>query len=135
MFLNNFSARGTGSTSSNQKAVSHFLTYIDAFKALEYLSKDPKVNIEKVGIIRCSRGRMISLMASEKRLRDVLVSKDLYFAAAQLRSPDCWCAGMFRNPQPIKETKTLMVLGGTNNFTRAEPCIEHGKNIKQMLRI
>ena len=119
MFLDNFSARGTRSTSSNQKAVSHFSTYIDTFKAFEYLSKDPRVNIKKVGITGWSRGGMILLMASEKRLRDALVSKDLYFAAAQPRSPDCWSAGMFRNPQPIKETKTWMVLGGADNFTRA----------------
>ena len=46
MFLDNFSAQGTRSTSSNQKVVSHFSTYIDAFKALEYLSKDPRVNIK-----------------------------------------------------------------------------------------
>ena len=130
MFLDNFSARGTRNTSSNQKVVSHFSTYIDKFKTLEYLSKDPRVNIKKVGITGWSRGGMISLRASEKRLRDALVSKDLYFAAAQPRSPDCWSAGMFRNPQPIKETKTWMVLGGADNFTRAEPCVEHGKKYK-----
>ena len=123
-------ARGTRSTSSNQKAVSHFSTYIDAFKALEYLSKDPKVNIKKVGITGWSRGGMISLMTSEKRLRDALVSKDLYFAAAQPRSLDCWSAEMFRNPQPIKETKTWMVLGGADDYTRAGPCVELGEKIK-----
>ena len=130
MFLDNFSARGVRSTSSNQTAVSHFSTYIDAFMALEYLSKDPKVNIKKVGITGWSRGGMISLMVADKRLRDALVSKDLYFAAAQPRSPDCWSAGMFRNPQPIKETKIWMVLGGADNFTRAEPCVEMGEKIK-----
>jgi dienelactone hydrolase len=130
MFLDNFSARGVRSTSSNQTAVSHFSTYIDAFMALEYLSKDPKVNIKKVGITGWSRGGMISLMVTDKRLRDALVSKDLYFAASQPRSPDCWSAGMFRNPQPIKETKIWMVLGGADNFTRAEPCVEMGEKIR-----
>ena len=98
--------------------------------ALEHLSKDPKINIKKVGISGYSRGGIISLMISEKRLRDALVSKDLYFAAAQPRSPDCWSIGMFRNPQPIKETKTWMVLGGKDNYTRAEPCVEMGEKIK-----
>jgi len=130
LFLDNFSARGVRSTSSNQIAVSHFSTYIDAFMALEYLSKDPKINIKKVGITGWSRGGMISLMVSDKRLRDALVSKDLYFAAAQPRSPDCWSAGMFRNPQPIKDTKIWMVLGGADNFTRAEPCVEMGEKIR-----
>ena len=69
-------------------------------------------------------------------MRDVLISKDLYFAATQPRYPDCWgCWTMFRNPQPIKETKTWMVLGGSDDYTRAEPCVELGKKLKQMVEI
>ncbi len=130
MFLDNFSARGVRNTYADQSTVTHWSTYIDAFMALEYLSKDPKVNIKKIGINGWSRGGMISLMVSDKRLRDALVSKDLYFAASQPRSPDCWSVGMFRNPQPIKETKIWMVLGGKDDYTRAEPCVEMGKKIK-----
>ena len=130
MFLDNFSARGRINTYTNQSSISHFSTYIDAFMALEYLSKDSKVNIKKVGITGWSRGGMISYMVADKRLRDALVGKDLYFAASQPRSPDCWSAGMFRNPQPIKETKIWMVLGGADNYTRAEPCVEIGEKYK-----
>ena len=43
---------------------------------------------------------------------------------------DCEDVGMFRNPQPTKETKTWMILGGADNYTRAEPCVELGKKIK-----
>ena len=130
MFLDNYSARGAVHTFADQSQVALFSGYIDAFMALEYLSKDPKINIKKVGISGYSRGGMISIMASEKRLRDALVSKNLYFAAAQPRSPDCWNVGMFRNPQPIKETKTWMVLGGADDYTLAEPCVVHGEKIK-----
>jgi dienelactone hydrolase len=130
MYLDNFSGRNVINTYANQQQATHWSTYIDAFMALEHLSKDPKINIKKVGISGYSRGGIISLMISEKRLRDALVSKDLYFAAAQPRSPDCWSIGMFRNPQPIKETKTWMVLGGKDDYTRAEPCVEMGEKIK-----
>ena len=82
MFLDNFSARGRKHTYTDQGTIPHWSTFIDTFKALEYLSKDPKVNIKKVGITGWSRGGAISLMASEKRLRDELISNDLFFAAA-----------------------------------------------------
>ena len=98
MFLDNFSARGQKNTYKNQTSIQHWSTFIDAFKALEYLSNDSRVNIKKVGITGFSRGGAISLIASEKRLRDALVSKDLYFAAAQQRSPPCRDIGMFVNP-------------------------------------
>ena len=130
MFLDNFSARGAIHTYDDQYQVPNYAGYVDAFMALEYLSKDPKINIKKVGITGWSRGGMNSLIITEKRLRDVLISKDLYYAASQPRNVSCWSIGMFRNPQPIKETKTWMVLGGADNFTRAEPCVEHGKKYK-----
>ena len=130
MYLDNFSGRSVINTYANQQQATHWSTYIDAFMALEHLSKDPKINIKKVGISGYSRGGMISLMISEKRLRDAIVSKDLYFAAAQPRSPDCWSIGMFRNPQPVKETKTWMVLGGKDDYTLAKHCVTQGEKIK-----
>ena len=130
MYLDNFSGRSVINTYANQQQATHWSTYIDAFMALEHLSKDPKINIKKVGISGYSRGGMISLMISEKRLRDAIVSKDLYFAAAQPRAPDCWSIGMFRNPQPIKETKTWMVLGGKDDYTLAKHCVTQGEKIK-----
>ena len=130
MFLDNFSARGQKNIYKNQNTIQHWSTFIDAFKALEYLSNDPRINIKKVGITGWSRGGVISLIASEKRLRDALVNKDLYFAAAQPRSSPCRDIGMFINPQPIKETKTWLVLGGADNYTLPGPCVELGKKYK-----
>ena len=130
MYLDNFSGRSVINTYASQQHATHWSTYIDAFMALEHLSKDPKINIKKVGISGYSRGGIISLMISEKRLRDAIVSEDLYFAAAQPRSPDCWSIGMFRNPQPIKETKTWMVLGGKDDYTLAKNCVIQGEKIK-----
>ena len=69
-------------------------------------------------------------MASEKKLRDALIDKNLFFAAAQPRSPPCWSIGMFKNPTPTPETNTWMVLGGADDYTAAEPCVELGKKIK-----
>ena len=130
MYLDNFSGRSVINTYASQQHATHWSTYIDAFMALEHLSKDPKINIKKVGISGYSRGGIISLMISEKRLRDAIVSEDLYFAAAQPRSPDCWSIGMFRNPQPIKETKTWLVLGGKDDYTLAKHCVIQGEKIK-----
>jgi len=45
IFLDNFSARGQKNINIDQSKVSHWSTVIDAFKALEHLFKDPKVNI------------------------------------------------------------------------------------------
>ena len=124
MYLDNFSARGVKHTHLDQSKASLWSTYIDTFMALEYLSKDPKINIKKVGVSGYSRGGNLSIMAAEKRLRDALISKDLYFAASQPRSAECGMTGMFRNPSPIIETKIWYVHGLAEDYTLPGPCVE-----------
>ena len=130
MFLDNFSARGAIHTYDDQSQVSNYAGYVDAFMALEYLSKDPKINIKKVGITGWSRGGMNSLAIAETRIRDALISKDLYFAASLPRSVECRQSGYFRNPQSIKETKIWMVNGKIDDASHAHICEEYGEKMK-----
>ena len=130
MFVDNFTGRNVISAGADQAQVSTYSFYIDAFMTLEYLSKDPRVNIKKVGITGWSRGGMNSLAIAEKRIRDVLISKDLYYAASLPRSVECRQSGFFRNPQPIKETKILMVNGEIDDASHAHVCEEYGEKMK-----
>jgi len=70
MYLDNFSARGAKHTYRDQSKASIWSTYVDAFMALEYLSKNSKFNKKKIGISGFSRGGNISMMVGEKRIRD-----------------------------------------------------------------
>jgi len=130
MFVDNFNGRSVINTGADQSQVSTYSYYIDAFMTLEYLSKDPRVNIKKVGITGWSRGGMNSLAIAEKRIRDALISKDLYYAASLPRSVECRQSGYFRNPQPIKETKILMVNGKIDDASHAHICEEYGEKMK-----
>ena len=130
MFVDNFTGRSVISAGGDQAQVSTYSFYIDAFMTLEYLSKDPKVNIKKVGITGWSRGGMNSLAIAEKRIRDALINKDLYFTASLPRSVECRQSGFFRNPQPIKETKILMVNGKIDDASHAHICEEYGEKMK-----
>ena len=130
MFVDNFTGRHVISAGADQAQVSTYSFYIDAFMTLEYLSKDPRVNIKKVGITGWSRGGMNSLAIAETRIRDALISKDLYFAVSLPRSVECRQSGFFRNPQPIKETKILMVNGKIDDASHAHICEEYGEKMK-----
>ena len=130
IFVDNLTGRNVITVDTDQAQVSTYSYYIDAFMTLEYLSKDPRVNIKKVGITGWSRGGMNSLAIAEKRIRDLLVSKDLYFAASLPRSNECNQSGYFKNPQPIKETKILMVNGKKDDASHAHLCEEYGAKMK-----
>ena len=130
LFVDNFNGRNVISAGADQAQVATFSFYIDAFMTLEYLSKDPKINIKKVGITGWSRGGMNSLAIAETRIRDALISKDLYYTAALPRAVECYQSGYFRNPQPIKETKTWMVNGEKDDASHAHICEEYGEKMK-----
>ena len=130
LFVDNFTGRNVISAGADQAQVSTYSFYIDAFMTLEYLSKNPKINIKKVGITGWSRGGMNSLAIAETRIRDALISKDLYFAASLPRSVECRQSGFFRNPQPIKETKIMMVNGKKDDASHAHVCEEYGAKMK-----
>ena len=130
VFVDNFTGRSVISADENQSQVTTFSFYIDAFMTLEYLSKDPRVDIKKVGITGWSRGGMNSLAISETRIRDAIISKNLYYAASLPRSVECRQSGFFRNPQPIKETKILMVNGNIDDASHAHVCEEYGEKMK-----
>ena len=130
MFVDNFNGRHVVSAGTDQSQVSTFSFYIDAFMTLEYLSKNPKINIKKVGITGWSRGGMNSLAIAEQRIRDLLISKDLYFAASLPRSVECRQSGFFRNPQPIKETIIWMVNGNKDDASHAHVCEEYGEKMR-----
>jgi len=130
MFVDNFNGRSVISAGADQAQVSTYSFYIDAFMTLEYLSTNPKINIKKVGITGWSRGGMNSLAIAEKRIRDALISKDLYYAASIPRSVECRQSGFFRNPQPIKETKIWMVNGKDDDASHAHICEEYGEKMK-----
>ena len=74
MFDDNFNGRSVIRADEDQSQVSTYSFYIDAFMTLEYLSKDPRVNIKKVGITGWSRGAMNSLAIAESRIRDALIT-------------------------------------------------------------
>ena len=106
LFVDNFTGRSVISAGADQAQVSTYSFYIDAFMTLEYLSKDPRVNIKKVGITGWSRGGMNSLAIAETRIRDALISKDLYFAASLPRSVECRQSGFLEILNQSKKPKS-----------------------------
>ena len=75
MFIDNFAPRGTYTTHANQQKVPHWSTFIDTFMALEYVSKDPKININNYELLSDKQIKQIELRISEavqKNIRDIL---------------------------------------------------------------
>jgi len=84
--LNSFKSRGISSTVGSQDEVTIAAITLDAYRALEVLSKHPKINKDKVAITGWSLGGGVTLFSGWTPLRNA-INPELEFAARSTPIP------------------------------------------------
>ena len=116
--LNSFKSRGITSTVGSQDEVTIAAVILDAYRALEKLSKHPKINEDKVAITGWSLGGGVTLFAGWLPLKEAITNQ-VSFAAHLAFYPPC-----FINPENLSFTKAPIhiLIGEADNWTPAKPC-------------
>ena len=116
--LNSFKSRGITSTVGSQDEVTIAAVILDAYRALEKLSKHPKINKDKVAITGWSLGGGVTLFAGWLPLKEAITDQ-VSFAAHLAFYPPC-----FINPENLSFTKAPIhiLIGEADNWTPAKPC-------------
>ena len=115
--LNSFKSRGITSTVGSQDEVTIAAVILDAYRALEKLSKHPKINKDKVAITGWSLGGGVALFSGWMPLKKA-ITDELSFAAHLAFYPPC-----FINPENLSFTKAPIhiLIGESDNWTPANP--------------
>lgn len=79
--LDSFTGRGIANTMADQSQVSPQAMLSDAYRALEILSKHPRVDPKRIAIMGFSKGAFASLYSSMQRFNDSFAPRGLRFAA------------------------------------------------------
>ena len=118
--LNSFKSRGITSTVGSQDEVTIAAVILDAYRALEELSKHPKINRDKVALTGWSLGGGVTLFAGWMPLKEAITDQ-VSFAAHLAFYPPC-----FINPENLSFTKAPIhiLIGEADNWTPAKPCID-----------
>jgi dienelactone hydrolase len=118
--LNSFKSRGITSTVGSQDEVTIAAVILDAYRALEKLSKHPKINRDKVALTGWSLGGGVTLFAGWLPLKEAITDQ-VSFAAHLAFYPPC-----FINPENLSFTKAPIhiLIGEADNWTPAKPCID-----------
>ena len=118
--LNSFKSRGITSTVGSQDEVTIAAVILDAYRALEKLSKHPKINKDKVAITGWSLGGGVALFSGWMPLKKA-ITDELSFAAHLAFYPPC-----FINPENLSFTKAPIhiLIGEADNWTPAKPCLD-----------
>ena len=116
--LNSFKSRGITSTVGSQDQVTTAAIILDAYRALEKLSKHPNIDPQKVSITGWSLGGGVSLFSGWLPLKNA-ITKKYAFASHLAFYPPC-----FINPENTDFTQApIHILAGEiDNWTPAEPC-------------
>tara|TARA_Y100000590_G_scaffold187640_1_gene213893 strand:+ start:353 stop:1318 length:966 start_codon:yes stop_codon:yes gene_type:complete len=116
--LKSFESRNVSSTVGNQVQVTTAMIILDAYKALESLSKDKRVDINRIGIIGWSLGGAVSLYSAWKPLKDA-ISPKLRFKAHLSFYPPCMIdIGLFE----FTDAPIQILAGELDDWVPAEPC-------------
>ena len=116
--LNSFKSRGITSTVGTQNQVTISAMIVDAYKALEALSKHPNIDKNKISITGWSLGGGVTLFSAWMPVKNA-INKELKFASHLAFYPPC-----FIEPENIEfsESPIHILIGELDNWTPAKPC-------------
>ncbi len=118
--LNSFKSRGITSTVGTQNQVTISAMIVDAYKALEALSKHPNIDKNKISITGWSLGGGVTLFSAWMPVKNA-INKELKFASHLAFYPPC-----FIEPENIEfsDSPIHILIGELDNWTPAKPCSE-----------
>ena len=129
MFIDNFCPRGAKDTWRDQSKVPLINGAIDGILALKLLKSHPRSN-GKFGTTGHSRGGTNSLYMADVKFTSLFLNGTEGFDAILPEAAECHSAGLFADPELTTNTKLLYVHGGADDYTLAEPCVNHIKRFK-----
>lgn len=124
--LQSFKSRSVTSTVGDQISVTHAMMILDAYRALEALSEDPRIDIDRVAITGWSLGGGVTLFSAWQPLKRSITNK-VSFAAHLAFYPPC-----FIQPEVMDFTDSPIhiLIGELDNWTPAAPCEEFVSNMR-----
>ena len=128
VFVNDsYHGRGMGNSSADQSKLSGTARVLDAFYALNELSKHPNVVPTKIGITGYSFGGFVSHMTANKNLIDALKLKNTFASHLPVYPT---CQAYFKEIN-LTGKPMLFLLGEKDDWTPAKYCVEYVENLKK----
>ena len=118
--LNSFKSRNIESTVGTQNEVTVAAIVVDAYNALETLSKHPLIIKEKISITGWSLGGGVTLFSAWNPIKETL-GNNIQFASHLAFYPPCFFD--FENLD-FSDVPIHILIGESDDWTPAKPCVE-----------
>jgi dienelactone hydrolase len=126
--IDGFTGRGLTGTSTNQAQLGRLNFILDIYRALEILSKHPRVDPARIALMGFSRGGQAALYASVRRFHQMWNKSGIDFAAYLPFYPDC--STSYLEDSDVSQSP-VRIFGGTiddyNPIARCKPYVQRLK--------
>jgi dienelactone hydrolase len=121
--VDSFTGRGIVSTSANQDVLGRLAMIIDAYRALDLLAPDSRIDADRIAVMGFSRGGQSALYASLRRFQKMHSPAGIEFAAYIPFYPSC--NTRFRDDENVSGRPIRIHHGLADNYVPIEPCQDY----------
>lgn len=118
--LDGFTARGIRNTGADQSQLGQLTMVVDAFRALDLLAADPRIDPARIGIMGGSRGARIVMATSFNRFRKMYGTPSAEFAVyVAFYTP---CGTRYRDDTDVVDRPIRLFHGTAEDYVPVMPC-------------
>jgi dienelactone hydrolase len=126
--IDSFTGRGIANTVADQTQLSTYSMLYDSFRALEILSKHPRVDPKRIAIMGFSKGAFASLYSSMQRFNDGFAPQGARFASHIAFYGGCETT--YVDDTKLTGAPIRMFHGLADDYVPAAPCKEYVERLK-----
>lgn len=118
--IDSFTGRGIVQTCSDQSQLGHLAMIFDAYRALELLSKHPRIDASRIAVMGFSKGGFAALYSSMKRFQRTYGPANVEFAA--YLPFYARCETRFTEDEQVSDRPIRIFHGAADDYVPVEPC-------------
>lgn len=124
-----FSPRGLVTTADDQSQLGRLAMVVDAYRALAILSRHPRIDPSRIGLMGFSRGGQAALYASLKRFQRMHAPADAAFALFMAFYPEC--VTRYREDDDVVDAPIRVFHGTDDDYNPIAPCRDYVERLRR----
>ena len=126
--VDSYAGRGLVNYPADPGKISFLTRIIDAYRALEVVAKEPRIDPSRIAVMGFSQGASAALYSSMARFQKMYGNPDLQFVGHI--SAYAICNTRFRDEEDVKKP-ILMLHGTADDLTPIAPCREYAERLSK----
>ncbi|PYT56732.1 MAG: hypothetical protein DMG46_16610 [Acidobacteria bacterium] len=128
--LDCFTGRGIVETVTDQSRLGSLAMIVDAYGALELLSKHQRIDASRIAVMGFSKGGFVALYSSLKRFRQMHGPADVHFAAHIPFYASCYTT--YVEDQQVSDCVIRLFHGTADDYVSIEPCRSYVARLRRV---